>query len=336
MLTEVQEWFVRRSYHYRQFGNLAHLVDCKNARGLTVSLVLPTREVRETIGIILDKVGRLNDQDPLLDQILVIDADSADGTADIARAHGAEVYSENELLAEFGPARGKGDAIWRSLSVTHGDIVIFADADTIDFESHFVYGVLGPLLSDAGVRYAKGAFQRPFVDGETVRAEGGGRVTELTARPLLNFFYPQLAGFAQPLAGEFAADRQLLRSIPFFCGYGVEIGLLIDVLRSAGLDAIAQVDLATRQNRHQSLSQLSRMSYAVLRAVAHRLHQEHRLSSCGEAFPTAPLNTNSFLQIQTTAAGMSLQEHLEALVERPPMRTVMRDVKPRGLHYPTG
>jgi len=191
----------------------------------------------------------------------VVDADSADGTGAIARDWGAEVYSENELLPEYGIARGKGDAMWRSLSVARGDIVMFADADTRHFGEHFVSGTLGPLLTMPGLRFTKAAYRRPFTDTPVPLVDGGGRVTELMAKPLFNYFCPELAGFVQPLAGEFAADRELLFKIPFMTGYGVELGILVDVLREVGLPGMAQVDLGVRHNRHQPLWDLTRMSY---------------------------------------------------------------------------
>jgi glucosyl-3-phosphoglycerate synthase len=223
------------------------------------------------VGPILDTVAALRARTGLPSQVLVIDADSADGTADIARAHGAEVYSENELLAEYGPAQGKGDAMWRGLSVARGEIVMFADADTADFGEHFIYGTLGPLLAHPEIQFCKAAYRRPFTQADKSVVDGGGRVTELMAKPLLNRFYPELAGFVQPLAGEFAARRDLFRNLPFLTGYGVEIGLMIDVLTEAGLAAMAQVDLGARQNRHQPLWDLARMSSAVLNAMSLRV-----------------------------------------------------------------
>src|SRR5215469_1751672 len=173
--------------------------------------------------------------------------------------------------------------MWRALSVARGDIVMFADADTRDFGEHFVYGTLGPPLTMPGVQFAKAAYRRPFTrDGQSV-ADGGGRVTELMAKPLLNFFYPELTGFVQPLAGEFAVTRDLLLRTPFLTGYGVEIAILIDVLRDAGLPAMAQVDLGTRQNRHQPLWDLTRMSSAALRALARRVPVLESAAAAGRA-----------------------------------------------------
>jgi glucosyl-3-phosphoglycerate synthase len=319
----VRDWFEQRSFHYRDFGRLAVSGPAARhpaARHPAVTLILPAREVAATIGPILDTVARLNERSGLIDQVLVIDADSADGTADIARARGAEVYSENELLPEYGPAQGKGDAMWRALSVARGDIVVFADADTRDFAEHFIYGTLGPLLMVPGVQFSKAAYRRPFTGGEKPVADGGGRVTELSAKPLLNFFFPELTGFVQPLAGEFAARRDLLLRTPFLTGYGVEIAILIDVLRGAGLPAMAQVDLGSRQNRHQPLWDLTRMSSAVLRALA------RRVPGLDQAVPATRASglwdmpgPETYLHAVATADGLRLDEHLTELLERPPM-----------------
>jgi len=280
-------------------------------------------------------VARLTQRTGLVDQVLVIDADSTDGTADIARAHGAEVYSENELLPEYGAAQGKGDAMWRALSVARGDIVMFADADTRDFGEHFVYGTLGPLLMVPGVQFTKAAYRRPFGGtgpsgtGESV-ADGGGRVTELTAKPLLNFFFPELTGFVQPLAGEFAASRDLLLRTPFLTGYGVEIAILIDVFRDAGLPALAQVDLGSRQNRHQPLWDLTRMSSAVLRALARRVPALDNAVPAprtpGMWGPPGPAGPETYLHAVATPDGLRLDEHLSELLERPPMAQILAQI----------
>ena len=326
MSMTVWDWFEQRSFHHGDFSALA---DQGAAIHPAVTLILPAREVAGTIGPILDTVARLNERTGLVDQVLVIDADSADGTADIARAHGAEVHSENDLLPDYGPAQGKGDAMWRALSVARGDIVMFADADTRDFGEHFVYGTLGPLLMVPGVQFTKAAYRRPFTSteqsgaGQSV-ADGGGRVTELTAKPLLNFFFPELTGFVQPLAGEFAASRDLLLRTPFLTGYGVEIAILIDVLRGAGLPAMAQADLGSRQNRHQPLWDLTRMSSAVLRALARRVPG----LDGAVPDPRAPglwdlPGPETYLHAVATQDGLRLDEHLTELLERPPMARVL-------------
>ena len=331
MYMAVWDWFGQRSFHHRDFDPLAPVAPRLGPAGPglavrrpTITLVLPTREVAGTIGAILDTVTRLNQRSGLIDQVLVIDADSADGTAEIARAHGAEVYSENELLPEFGPALGKGDAMWRSLSVARGDIVMFADADTSDFGEHFLYGTVGPLLTVPGVQFSKAAYRRPFISQDPPAADGGGRVTELMAKPLLNFFYPELTGFVQPLAGEFAARRDLLFRIPFLTGYGVEIAMLIDVLTDAGLAAMAQVDLGSRNNRHQPLRDLTTMSSAVLRALARRvpaLHQHAPAPRASDLWQRPGPHT--YLHAIATPDGLRLDELHNELVERPPLARVL-------------
>jgi glucosyl-3-phosphoglycerate synthase len=325
----VWEWFEQRSFHYRDFCGLASAG--VPGRRPTTTLVLPTRNVAGTIGPILDTVAALNERDGLIEQVMVVDADSADGTADIARARGAEVYSENELLPAYGPAQGKGDAMWRSLSAARGDIVLFADADSPDFGEHFIYGTLGPLLAVPGVQFSKAAYRRPFTaEGQSV-ADGGGRVTELMAKPLLNFFYPALTGFVQPLAGEFAAYRELLCNIPFLTGYGVEIGILIDVLADAGLPAMAQVDLGSRQNRHQPLADLTRMSSTVLRALARRVRiPELEGPGHGTADVWVLPRQDIYLHGVATDNGLRLDEHLNELTERPPLTQVLAASRERN------
>ena len=324
MSMTVWEWFEQRSYHYRDFEGLA-LTSGNGAERPSVTLIFPARNVAGTIGSILSVVDGLRARTGLPDQVIVIDADSPDGTAEVARAHGAEVYSENELMRAYGPAQGKGDAMWRALSVARGDIVMFADADTADFEEHFVYGTLGPLLADPQLQFVKAAFRRPFKQGEEKIADGGGRVTELMAKPLINLFYPELAGFVQPLAGEFAARREVLSSVPFFTGYGVEIGMLIDVFEQVGLAAMAQVDLGTRQNRHQTLANLSRMSSVVLRTVAAREGLAQRDRDLGDAVPGLWDQPDTYLHAVATEDGLHLDEHLNELVERPPLASLTDD-----------
>jgi glucosyl-3-phosphoglycerate synthase len=322
MSMTVWEWFEQRSYHHRDFASLGRSSGTGGERP-SATLIFPARNVAGTIGTILSVVEELRIRTGLPDQVIVVDADSPDGTADIARAHGAEVYSENELMRDHGPAQGKGDAMWRALSVARGDIVMFADSDTDDFEEHFVYGTLGPLLADPQLQFVKAAFRRPFKQGEEKILDGGGRVTELMAKPLLNLFYPALAGFVQPLAGEFAGRRDVLSNVPFFTGYGVEIGMLIDVFHQVGLSGMAQVDLGTRQNRHQSLASLSRMSSVVLRTLAAREGLGQRLDEAlDESVTELWEHPDTYLHAVATEEGLRLDEHLNELVERPPLTSL--------------
>jgi glucosyl-3-phosphoglycerate synthase len=307
----IEKWFERSSYDHSSFAHLDRLGGQKRELGLSLSVVLPAREVAHTVGAIVDEVRGLGD---LVDQLLVIDAGSADGSAQIAARHGAEVFQESELLPQFGPVRGKGDAMWRTLSVARGDIVMYLDSDTIDLGAHFVYGLLGPLLESPDIRFVKAAYSRPTRNGDTVEMEGSGRVTELTARPLFNLFYPELTGFVQPLAGELAARRDLLCSIPYFTGYAVETGMLIDVLEVAGLDAMAQVDLGTRTNHNQGLFALSRMSYEVLRAVETRLRADGRLLEAA--------GSDEYTQAVRSSGSLKLGRTEVAVAERPPMNEI--------------
>jgi len=313
----VWEWFEQRSFHHRDFRDLGRASN--GAERPSTTLIFPARNVAGTIGTILTVVADLQARTGLPDQVIVVDADSPDGTADIARAHGADVYSENELMPGYGPAQGKGDAMWRSLSVARGDIIMFADADTVDFSDHFVYGTLGPMLTDPAIQFCKAAYRRPFTQGEKSVADGGGRVTELMAKPLINLFYPELAGFVQPLAGEFAGRRELFNAMPFFTGYGVEIGMMIDVFAEVGLEGMAQVDLGTRQNRHQSLASLTRMSSIVLRTLAMREGLALRELDGVEPGLWELRQPETYLHAVATQDGLRLDEHLNELIERPPL-----------------
>jgi glucosyl-3-phosphoglycerate synthase len=318
----VWEWFEQRSFRHQDFRYLAGPGHGEPLPSVT--LILPARNVAGTIGPILDTVAALNERCGLIEQVVVVDAASADGTADVARGRGAEVYCENELLPSYGPAQGKGDAMWRSLSVARGEIVMFADADTTDFGEHFLYGTLGPLLTVPGVQFSKAAYRRPFTkEGQSV-VDGGGRVTELMAKPLLNFFRPELTGFVQPLAGEFAARRGLFEAIPFLTGYGVEIGILVDVADEVGLPAMAQVDLGHRQNRHQPLWDLTRMSSTVLRGMASRAHLSGRgMLNRADAGEWGMDEPETYLHAVATDTGLRLDEHLSEMLERPPLAGVL-------------
>jgi glycosyltransferase involved in cell wall biosynthesis len=261
----LDDWVTRRSHRAGDW-DAAELAARK--RG-TVSVIIPAREVADTIGPIIDAIAPL-ERIGLVDELLVVDAASRDGTAAVARAHRARVVQESELLADVGPCQGKGDAMWRGLAATEGDVVAYLDADTADFRPSFVTGLLGPLIDDPDVALVKGAFRRPLLAGDTVLPDEGGRVTELVARPLLAILAPELGGLLQPLAGEQAARRDLLEAIPFPVGYGIETSMLLDALALRGLDAIAQVDLGTRQNRHQPLRELGAMAMAVMGAGLRR------------------------------------------------------------------
>ena len=303
-MSAAAEWAERRSFHHSEFPPER----IASERRESVSVCVPARDEAGTIGPIVEALMGLKEHGAV-DDVTVVDGDSRDGTAGIAASLGAEVVQQASLLPQVGPVLGKGDAMWRSLSALRGDVVCFVDGDSEDFGPHFACGLIGPIVCEQGIDFVKGAYRRPFKLGEESSAEGGGRVTELTARPLLNLFYPELAGFRQPLAGELAARRALLERLPFSTGYAVEIALLIDAHDAAGLDALAQVDLDVRQNRHQSLGSLGPMAYAVLRAVAERLARDGRLES---------VDAGEFL----VPEGHGFEPQTVPLVERPPMAAV--------------
>jgi glucosyl-3-phosphoglycerate synthase len=275
----VSSWYERRRYRADEFDPqrlLAH------KRETTVTVIIPANECAETVAGVIEQTVAPLARLGLVDELVVVDAGSSDGTAAIAAAAGAHVLQQDDIAAELGPALGKGDAMWRALQATGGDLVCFLDADTGDPDVNHLLGLLGPMLSDRSLMLVKGAFERPLDTGGARLPHEGGRVTELMARPLLNLHEPLLAAFAQPLAGEFAARRALLESVPFPVGYGIEIALLVDAVRGCGLDALAECYLGSRQNRHQPLRRLGEMAYAVLAAM------ENRLPGRPVDSPTAP------------------------------------------------
>jgi glucosyl-3-phosphoglycerate synthase len=254
----------------------------------------------------------------LVDEVVVIDGASTDGTAELAAAAGATVHQDAQILPEFGRPLGKGDALWRSLTVTSGDIVAFVDTDIRNPDPRFVWGIVAPLLIDDGIGFVKGFYDRPLEVGGVLQPSGGGRVTELMARPLINLFWPQLAGMVQPLSGEYAGRRSLLERVPFFTGYGVEIGLLIDILTDSGADAIAQVDIGRRVHRNQDLASLSRMSFAIAQVAFQRLEAPGRASFAGAL-------DDRYVQFARDEHGaMTPRSVAVADTERPPLHTVRR------------
>lgn len=242
-------------------------------REATISVCVPARDEAATIAPVLEALLPLLEQG-VIDQLLVAD-ESSDGTGEIAQRLGAEVVRQSSIRPELGPVDGKGDAMWRALHVLRGDVVCFLDADSEDLGPHFASALAGPVACrgrDGGAAFAKAAYRRPLkaADGST-SPHGGGRVTELLARPLLRRHLPALAGFGQPLAGEIAARRELLEALPWLCGYAVDAALLVDAWREAGLGAMVEVDLGTRQNRHRPLAELAAMADAVLAGIESRL-----------------------------------------------------------------
>ncbi len=288
-LPAAERWAKARSFHHSRYS--AQRI--ASERRHSVSVCVPARDCAQTVGEVVGALVALREAGAV-DEVVVVDAASGDGTARVAEAGGARVLQEAELLPSYGPVLGKGDAMWRALSNLEGELVCFVDADTEGFSAHFVTGLLGALVCEPGVSFVKAFYRRPLAaDGD-----GGGRVNHLTARPARARFYPALAHVRQPLAGEVAARRELLEALPFATGYGVEVAMLIDAWRHLGLEGMAQVDLDEHRNRHQPLSALAPMALTVLATIARRVEREGRLVE-GEL---------------THAAG--------APVERPPLRSL--------------
>jgi glucosyl-3-phosphoglycerate synthase len=233
----VEAWSTYRTMHATQWTARAVVRAKRNA---TVSVVLPARDEQATVGAIVGTIRRhLMDREPLVDELIVVDSRSIDATARVAAAAGATVVHQDDMTRGLPRLEGKGDALWAGLAAASGDVVAFVDADLRRFTPRFVTSLVAPLLTDPSVAFVKGFYHRPFVGAAGVEADGGGRVTELMARPLLSLFWPELAGFVQPLAGEYAGRREVLERVPFVSGYGVEVAMLIDLLDLVGLDALA-------------------------------------------------------------------------------------------------
>ena len=285
----VDQWFAENTYRSREFKDLERLLALKQAQGVTISLGLPALNEANTVGDVIKSIkSSLMDDIPLLDEIVLIDSGSVDYTREIAGDMGIPVYIHHEILPQYGALRGKGEALWKSLYVLGGDIIAWIDTDIRNIHPRFVYGILGPLLRDQKIQYVKGFYRRPLKRGNKLVAGGGGRVTELTARPLINMFFPELSGIIQPLAGEYAGRRNALENLPFYTGYGVETGLLLDLLENFGLSAIAQSDLQERVHHNQPLPSLSKMSFAIMQVFLSRIDQRYRTA----LLPKASLKMN--------------------------------------------
>ncbi|MGW0731273.1 glucosyl-3-phosphoglycerate synthase [Streptomyces sp. NPDC002851] len=315
MLEEVERWLNRRSWSVTD-RPLNQLLAAKARSGSTVSVVLPALDEEATVGEIVATIRRelMSDAAPLVDELVVIDSGSTDRTSEVAAAAGARVVHRDAILPRIPAVPGKGEVLWRSLLVTSGDIVCFVDADLREFSADFVSGIVGPLLTEPGVQLVKAMYDRPLGTESDSPASGrtsgqGGRVTELVARPLLNLHWPQLAGFVQPLGGEYAARRSLLERLPFPVGYGVELGLLVDALHTVGLDALAQVDVGVRKHRHQDGRALGRMAAAIYRTAQLRLARGHLVR---------PVLT----QFERGEAGFEPRTHAVDTEERPPMTEI--------------
>ena len=301
--------FSARTYRWQDW-ELSELLAAKERSGLSVSLVVPARNEAATVGAVVSRVrSALVETVSLLDEIVVIDSDSDDSTFDVAHDAGAAVFRARDIRPDLGTTPGKGEAMWKSLFVTSGDVLVFMDADLLDWDTHFVPGLLGPLLNSPEVALVKGFYERPFGPTDKVHPYEGGRVTELVARPLIALHFPELAGLLQPLAGEWAIRRSLFESLQVPTGYAVELAALVDTARMLGSSAIAQVDLGRRAHRHQSLRDLGAMATQVMAAAEGRLR------------PHEVRGREVALRQYCPEGGVI--DRLVAVDERPPARTVV-------------
>lgn len=312
----VDKWFAENTFHADEFLNLKQLIELKEKQGSTISLALPALNEEETVGKVITTIKKaLMDDMPLLDEIVLIDSTSTDRTREIAKELGVPVYIHQQIFPEMGARPGKGEALWKSLQVTKGDIVAWIDTDIVNIHPRFVCGIIGPLLLNRTIQFVKGFYRRPLRVGGKVQAGGGGRVTELTARPLLNLFYPELSGVIQPLSGEYAGRRESLEKAIFFSGYGVEIGLLIETFERYGLRSIAQVDLLERVHHNQELEALSKMSFAIIQTVLRKLETRYERSIIEDVNKTMKL-------IRRANGGYYLDVEEVAELERPPIESL--------------
>jgi glucosyl-3-phosphoglycerate synthase len=313
----VDKWFAQNTFSSSEFADLRRLVEAKERQSLRISVGLPTLNEEATIRKVIRAIRtRLMERVPLVDELVVIDSDSEDRTREIAADEGVPVHIHSQILPEYGAHRGKGEALWKSLRVLTGDLIVWVDTDVTDPHPKFVYGILGPLLLRPDVQFVKAFYQRPLRIGDEVQATGGGRVTELAARPILNLFFPELSGMVQPLSGEQGGRRSLLEHIPFFGGYGVEIGLLIDTLQRSGVGAIAQVDMKHRIHRNQSLLALSKMSFQILQVALRRVGEMHGDKIWEEA------NATLKLIAPEDDGRLHLEMHDISAIELPPMAQI--------------
>lgn len=313
MTDDYKLWLADRTYDHGEFSDIRGLMELKKKSGVTISVCLPTLNVASTVGAIT-RVFRteLMERYGLIDQLAIIDSRSTDGTQEIATEEGAEVYYDDEIFTGLEPASGKGEALWKSQHVLSGDIIAWIDSDIMNPHPRFVYGIVGPLLAHPDINYVKGFYERPILEGDVWKKTGGGRVTELVVRPVLNLFFPELSALIQPLSGEYAGRRSVLESIPFFTEYGVESGLLIDICRKYGLNSIAQVDLEVRHHQNQSIEKLAMMSFGVQQALFRRLSDTGKIELKEEPDKT-------FKVIKQLYGAREIEEIVIDVIERPPI-----------------
>jgi len=326
----IKKWIERNTFHHSRYSDVKKLLRMKKEKGVTISLCFPTLNEEKTVGKEITVMNRyLMKKYPLLDEIAVVDSGSTDNTEKVAREAGADFYYSSDILPQYRSYRGKGENLWKSLYVLKGDIICWIDADITNIHPRFALGLIGPLLEFDHLKYVKAFYKRPIrIKGE-LHYTGGGRVTELVVRPFFNLLFPELTGIAQPLSGEYAGRRELLERLPFFTGYGVETGHLIDILRIYGLDVIGQCDLDVRIHRNQSIEALRSMAYRILKILLQRADDMGRI----EIFQ----DISDSLQVLT---GVKNEYSIEKMkvwgIERPPMITIPEYREKRGIKMEEG
>lgn len=324
-MNTIDRWLAARTFHHGQFAEIKELLRHKEEQGLTLSLCIPTLNEAATIGPMVTCLRSvLSDRIPLLDEIAVIDSGSTDRTMELAAAAGASVHQAAAILPEMGSRCGKGENLWKALYQLKGDILVFLDADITNIDPRFVAGLVGPLLLHPEIGYVKSCYDRPVRQDGADFSPGGGRVTEILVRPFLSRHFPELTGFIQPLAGEYAARRTLLETVPFPIGYGVEVAHLIDLHTLHGLGVFAQTDMGQRYHRSRSNAELGRMAAAILEVLERRV-RTRRLG--------AEQAAGGILLQQFVRRGGAYQRETFAIVEpeRPPMGALAPYQQRRGL-----
>lgn len=319
------DWLERNTFHHGEFWDILKLVEEKEARGLSISLCIPTLNEEKTIGKeVLILRSELMERYKLVDEFAIIDSGSEDRTREIAATYGADVYFAGDILPETGHKRGKGENLWKAIYQLKGDVICYVDADISNIHPRFVYGLVAPLIRRDEIKYVKAFYDRPLNYSSGLRPSGGGRVTEILIRPLFSLFYPELAQIIQPLSGEYAARREVLERIPFPIGYGVETAHLLDLYEPFGLEAFAQTDLDRRVHRNQTTTALGKMSFGILQTFFNRLKAHGRIDHL-------PDMETLYRQFEVEDSHYRQLTHQVVEEERPPMLEIEAYRAKRGL-----